>query len=762
MNAKYLWMVIPAFLLAGCGTVLVEGEVLDPTEATSRNMIPTQVAVETSQPTVDEPVGPIAEGVLPAPVIYLGAEDEPVAPGKQNLWRMEVDGVTATQITDEVVPITSFAVSSVNGAIAYTTFSENDLIRIEADGGAREVLFDGVDLTSQPSDATVAQTSNANVAWSPDGSQIAFGYGGINVIPAVGGEPRVLLADKIVGEGPSQEARYYRPLAWSPDGTKILALEGYGIEGSGYAVVDVASGEVVSLGTGVRCCEPSWSLDGRSFYFSSPVFGMITPGLWQANAATGEVTTIIRGMESAGLPDVTGEPMSLIQSARQLSDGYLYAFSAFGSYDDLFRDEYGNESIAKLTMSRISPDGSEVTALRSDAYAFGDALWAQDGSGAVITAVAEGDTPSGALIWLKCDDSEAVVLGGRGFQPRWGVKSTAASTVVETTEARYGAGLSPTFAGLVYSTEEGLWLVEADGRSRFLIDQPDGAVSPGGTKVAYSQGEVEDLWLADLVTGERRNLSNSPDRREALPQWWPAHPEMIVFGSQSAEEDLFVYGYPTVVNLDGSGYRLLDERLGGPSALSPDGKTIAYGCCDGPGVLYNWPEGPTTFDPADYGATISKLLKPEWSPDGSRLAWMVAGNLTSASEYQMAIAVFDIGVKNFQYIHLYAPVGGAMVPHYLAWSPDGNWLAFTAYGDRPELGRELALWVARADGQEEHYLGVGFNPLWIPDGNWLVFNEAKDSPASIWDHVVRAVPFADWENSTVLPIDADLEGWIEG
>jgi hypothetical protein len=181
---------------------------------------------------------------------------------------------------------------------------------------------------------------------------------------------------------------------------------------------------VVSLGSAVLCCEPSWNLDSGSFYFSSAAFGMIMPGLWQADAATGEVTTLIQGMESAGLPDVTGEPMRLIQSTRQLQDGMLYAFAGFGTYDELYRDEEGNESAPRLTMTRFSLDGTGAVALRSDSYPLGEALWAQDGSGAVINVFVEGEIPSGTLLWLAADGSEPVVLNGRGFQPRWGKGSS--------------------------------------------------------------------------------------------------------------------------------------------------------------------------------------------------------------------------------------------------------------------------------------------------------------------------------------------------
>jgi hypothetical protein len=357
-------------------------------------------------------------GLLPAPVIYLGAEKEGVAPGTQNLWRLEVDGTTTRQLTDESVSIAGFAVSPRDGSIVYATFGDNELYRIDADGSGRTLLFDGQDMTGQPENDSLRQI--ANLAWSPDGAWIAFGMDGIYVIPAAGGEPQLLVADLIVTEGSPQDARYYRPISWSPDGSRILALEGFGVEGASYAVVEVPGGEVTSLGHSLNCCEPSWNLDGTAFYFSSPVYGLIMPGLWRAEAASGEVTTLIAGFEGPGFPENSDEDMSLVQSVRQLRDGSLYAFVAFGSHEELFLNEQAELAFPRLTMARISPAGTEVEFLRSDGYVFGEALWAQDGSGAVINVLEEEDLPNAAFLWLTSDDAPAVVLAGEGFHPQWG------------------------------------------------------------------------------------------------------------------------------------------------------------------------------------------------------------------------------------------------------------------------------------------------------------------------------------------------------
>ena len=326
---------------------------------------------------------------------------------------------------------------------------------------------------------------------------------------------------------------------------------------------------------------------------------------------------------------------------------------------------------------------------------------------------------------------------------------------VATTEPLMGTQLPPSFAGLLYSTEQGLWLVEADGRSLLLIDQPDAALCPDGSQAVYANGEEWDIWLADLATGMRRNLTNTPDRTETDPIWWPSRGGVVVFLTDSSFGD----GHPGMVNLDGSGYRVLDEEKGGPVAFSPDGSTIAFGCCGSSGVLYEWTEGSNIFDPLDYGIQVDKLYRSDWSPDGKKLAWVVGGYLTSSETFQSAIAIFDLESKTAKLHHIYSILGGAMVPHDLSWSPDGTWLAFVNYLEIVEAGKPPHLWVMRADGEEEHYIGSGFNPIWSPDGQWLAYNQENEAPENIWDQGIWAVRSGAWDETEELPLSGDLEGW---
>ena len=314
-------------------------------------------------------------------------------------------------------------------------------------------------------------------------------------------------------------------------------------------------------------------------------------------------------------------------------------------------------------------------------------------------------------------------------------------------------------SGLTFSTYEGTWLIDALAQVVLLTGESMARKSPDGQWLAY---EVEDattgdldIWLVEMATGKARNLTNTPDRYEVNPMWWPGREDIVVFGSDPDPLDgVWNSEYPTVIGLDGTGYQVLDENVGGLRSLSADGQAIAYGGYDTPGTIYRWDKGVEAFDPFEYGVNAQKLFQPAWSPDGRLLAWNVGGDLLGDGGYHSAVAVFDLEAKTGRFFHVFTPAGGGTFPSYLEWSPDGEWLAFVTFGEPLSIGRAPNLWVIRPDGTKEMFVGEGLEPTWSYDGEWLAFlrtNDAGQQELSLaavgtWETQVVDLPYTDQIN----------------
>jgi Tol biopolymer transport system component len=335
--------------------------------------------------------------------------------------------------------------------------------------------------------------------------------------------------------------------------------------------------------------------------------------------------------------------------------------------------------------------------------------------------------------------------------------------------------------GLVYQKAGELWRVDADGQPGQIFS-PSGdqalylrpLISPDGDQVLYWDWETNDVWLADLTTGLRRNLTNTPKDNENCLRWWPGRPDTVVFSSQPRELGPAPgegTGFLGVVGTDGGGYRILDDQNNtyGVPAPSPDGQTIAYGA-GSTAWLYHWETGPEVFNPADYGLTGSEsmaIVSPAWSPDGTKLAWVADGGGLSP-DGSIGIGVFDLQTRTARLLHPYKPPGmDGWPPRPLwsegwppapLWSPDGRWLAFFTLAQDP---REMGLWVLRADGQGEQEipLSTGRNDglAWSPDGRWLIFTHTAE------ESLTWIAEVGTWSRRQVdLPSDAVVVDWLAG
>ncbi len=302
----------------------------------------------------------------------------------------------------------------------------------------------------------------------------------------------------------------------------------------------------------------------------------------------------------------------------------------------------------------------------------------------------------------------------------------------------------PSPAGLVFQSPAGACVADEHGACAPMpIEGADVRVAPDGTRALYTDG---DLWLVDRLAGDRRNLTNMHDHVACCARWWPARPTTVVFGALPRElaPQLGYTGYLAAVDVDGASLQILDDQrqIAGSPALAPDGTTIAYGG-GRTGWLCRLASGAISpFDPLDYGlaevlphaaeaGTTAQIGSPAWSPDGRRIAWVVADEGLSP-EGSVGVAVFDLQVRSARLCHLHDPPGLAGWPPMPIWGADGRLVS--------DVGPIPA-------------------PVWSLDGRWLAFQRPDQAGAP----PCLAVEAGVWET---VPLNVaageagHLVGWV--
>jgi hypothetical protein len=397
---------------AGLPTVPPATETAAPAPTDTQAPPATPTPEPTTQAGGEEPEGqptaPPVPGGLPAPLYFIGTDGQ--------LWQVPAGaGGAAVPVTQEAQPVTGYAVSPADGSLAY--ISGNSLILAQADGSGREVVFGGGPINQEDRLHTEIMAPH----YSPDGRQISFGYGGIQILD-LGSTPRapfVLIPsdpmpDMNAGR-PEVMPQFYRQAIWSPDGTRLLVELLHFPEGGGWAVLLLNSdAPLVVLNNpgegGLLCCDPAWSQDSQSVYFASSSIGLQTPGLYRSDANTGETVALLAADFTPG-----SERIPMVNSAAQLADGQLYFF-----YTEV--TTFPDGSFEQLTMHRAAPDGTGLVPLRAEPVRLAEVEWAPGASGAVVMLADEFmQWPfSGPLAWLPADGSPAVSLGVEGSTFTWG------------------------------------------------------------------------------------------------------------------------------------------------------------------------------------------------------------------------------------------------------------------------------------------------------------------------------------------------------
>ncbi|MCC9074783.1 SH3 domain-containing protein [Litorilinea aerophila] len=433
MPARPLRRLIPwlvaALLVAACNRQPAQQSQLDVAVAVALTQTAAALTQEPSAPPAEtpSPAATVTPAPSPAAQASPAANDAPLLPAplyfigeNGQIMRLEVDGTTLTQITNEAEPVTDFDLSPYgSGALPRLVYvSGNALIESNGAGTSRIVKVQGEPLTGQE-DQIVREIRSPR--FSPDGTRIAYGLNGVHLIPAGAATAQTTPVQTIRPSDPfptpgsersGPPPRFFWPLSWSPDGSRLLLQYVYYPEGGGLAIQELESGTLVEVGnfSGFPCCQPSWSQDGRSIFVVDQVFGEPVAHLWRIDAATGGGVQLV-----AGEPLTPGDPFRQFSAPHQTAAGELLAFVS--------QTAPNTQPAGLFTLHRVvlQDVGAELVPLRDDAHTAEDVAWAPDDSGVALVHITERGAPpfTGSLIWLPVDGSPAVTLPARGHRPQW-------------------------------------------------------------------------------------------------------------------------------------------------------------------------------------------------------------------------------------------------------------------------------------------------------------------------------------------------------
>lgn len=322
------------------------------------------------------------------------------------VWRLDRDAVTLTQLTDEPGGVSDFAVSLENGGLAIVT--DNRLLLADSDGENRRLIADG-NLVDPNIEDYVFRSHISSPEFSPDGRWLAYGFDGLHLYNLETGQDEHVLTNlgNLLGEPFVFTREVYVPERWSPDGEKLLIGMGY-YEGDTLAIMEPGLEQPFRRiwSDGPVCCTYAWSSDSQYVLAANPYFTVQLPGLWRFDAQTGEETVVIPGLKDDNSINYVGWP-------HQLRSGELYFFYVHLAN---FSPDVG----IPLSMARSAGDGTNLTQLRTEELRISGVLWAEDGSFAIVIHRTGED--AWQMVLLPSDGSELQILveASSMSRPVWG------------------------------------------------------------------------------------------------------------------------------------------------------------------------------------------------------------------------------------------------------------------------------------------------------------------------------------------------------
>jgi dipeptidyl aminopeptidase/acylaminoacyl peptidase len=332
------------------------------------------------------------------------------------IFRVEADGVTRTQITYEVpfqpdvLAVIDFAVSPADGTLIYTVQRAGTpvLVRSGPAGEDAAPFFDDPQITASeplftPDGAFVA--ARLSVPFSPDQTFV----NGLYLLPLDGGEPRLLVADD-TAPSPEGLAFGHSAARFSPDGARLLTYRiALNVDACDLAVVSVPDGTTLPLqvppvppGERVTTCgAAAWSPEGDAIYYVPNRIGAgnINTAIWRANPETGESFPITPQPETG--------PFTFYAFPDVAEDGTMRAVITLA--DALPEPFFDQPPPLSYALAQIDIPTGMASELRAELPGTPARVeWDADGAGAAMLLIPASGPPS--LWWVPAGAGEPLPL----------------------------------------------------------------------------------------------------------------------------------------------------------------------------------------------------------------------------------------------------------------------------------------------------------------------------------------------------------------